>query len=86
MNLCRTGSVSLVVEAKIIQSFIILEEFLTVEEIKEGLSNGTYYTSIDYSNQNNKEYIYRLSDENEFVKVAAITSQVAEGDVAVYCG
>lgn len=83
MCINKEESISFVVEAKITQSIIIIEEGLTIEEIKEGLSSGTYITNIDHTS-NKEEYISRVNNDFSLTSVAVIKSQQAEGDVVVY--
>lgn len=85
MNLSKPQSITFIVEAKITQTFIILEEDLTLEDIKEGFRNGTYITTIDYDDFSGKEeYICSVNDDGSLSRVARIKSQRAEGDIALY--
>ena len=85
MNLDKPQSITFIVEAKITQTFIILEEDLTLEDIIEGFRNGTYVTTIDYDGFFCKEeYICSVNDDCSLSRVAIIKSQRAEGDIALY--
>lgn len=87
MNLNKPQSITFIVEAKITQTFVILEEDLTLDDIKEGFRNGTYITTIDYYDFSGKEeYICRVNDDGSLSRVARITSQRAEGDITLYPG
>ena len=85
MNLSKPQSITFIVEAKITQTIIILEQDLTLDDIKKVLRNGTYITTIDYDDFSGKEeYICRVNDDCSLSRVARITSQRAEGDIALY--
>ena len=85
MNLTKLQTITFIVEAKITQTFVILEEDLTVEDIEEGVRDGTYITTIDYDDFSGKEeYICRVNDDHTLTRVARIKSQRAEGDIALY--
>ena len=87
MNLNKPQSITFVVEAKITQTFVILEEDLTLDDIIEGFRNGTYITTIDYDDFSGKEeYICSVNDDGSLSRVARIKSQRAEGDITLYPG
>lgn len=77
--------ISFLVEANITQTFIIIEEGLEYDDIKNGLREGTYVTTLDYNNLNgHEEYIVRVNEDNTYTRVAVIKSQQAEGDISAY--
>ncbi len=85
MNLTKLQTITFIVEAKITQTFVILEEGLALEDIEEGVRDGTYITTIDYDDFSGKEeYICRVNDDHTLTRVARIKSQQAEGDIALY--
>ena len=81
----KTHKISFIVGANITQTFIIIEEGLEYDDIKNGLRDGTYVTTLDYDNLNgHEEYIVRVNEDNSHTRVAVIKSQQAEGDISLY--
>lgn len=83
--MAKEHTISFVTEATIKQTIIILDETITIDDIKNGLMSGTYLTSIDHDLSSGKEeYIYQINDDLSLKTVALIKKQEAEGDIAVY--
>ena len=81
----KIHKISFVVEAKITQTFTIIEEGLEYDDIKKGLQEGTYITTLDYNNlHGHEEHIVRFNEDNTYTLVAVIKSQQAEGDITAY--
>lgn len=85
MKSTKIDSITFITEARVTQSIVILEDNLTLEEIKDGFRAGLYITSIDYNtDENTEEFICRINSDESLTRVALIKSQQAEGDISVY--